>query len=61
MENSDKLLVDIMTNAFPEVDESMSVKKLSHFFTDKTTAVIAIDKAGTRHIITKYDVVQTLG
>jgi cystathionine beta-synthase len=61
IENSDKMLIEIMTNALPEVDESMTVKILSHYFTDKTTAVIAVDKAGTRHIITKYDVVQTLG
>jgi len=59
--NSDKILKEIMTTALPEVDESTTVKKLSHFFTDKTTAVIAIDKAGIKHIITKYDVVQILG
>jgi cystathionine beta-synthase len=50
-----------MSTALPEVDEKLPLKKLSYYFNEKIPAVIAIDKAGNRHIITKYDIVQAMG
>jgi cystathionine beta-synthase len=58
--NADRLLGEIMSTALPEVDEKLPLKKLSYYFNEKTPAVIAVDKAGIRHIITKYDIVQAM-
>lgn len=59
--NADRPLDEIMSTALPEVDEKMPIKKLSYYFNEKIPAVIAVDKAGIRHIITKYDIVQAMG
>lgn len=59
--NADRHLGEIMSTALPEVEEKLPLKKLSYYFNEKIPAVIAIDKAGIRHIITKYDIVQAMG
>jgi cystathionine beta-synthase len=59
--NADRQLGEIMSTALPEVDEKLPLKKLSYYFNEKIPAVIAVDKAGIRHIITKYDIVQAMG
>jgi len=59
--NADRPLGEIMSTALPEVDEKLQLKKLSYYFNEKIPAVIAVDKAGIRHIITKYDIVQAMG
>lgn len=59
--NADRPLGEIMSTALPEVDEKMPLKKLSYYFNEKIPAVVAVDKAGIRHIITKYDIVQAMG
>lgn len=61
MSNSERPLSEIMCAPFPLVDLELSVKKVGGYFNHKTPAVIAIDKAGTPHIITKYDMIQTIG
>ncbi len=59
--NSDRHVGEIMSAALPEVEGSLPLKKLSYYFNEKIPAVIAVDKAGIRHIITKYDIVQAMG
>lgn len=59
--NSDRRLGEIMGTAFPEVEENLAVKKVGRYFEQRIPAVIAVDKAGIRHIITKYDIIQTMG
>lgn len=61
MSNSERPLSEIMCAPFPLVDLELSVKKVGGYFSHKTPAVIAIDKAGIPHIITKYDMIQTIG
>lgn len=61
MSNSERPLSEIMCASFPLVDLELSVKKVGGYFNHKTPAVIAIDKAGIPHIITKYDMIQTIG
>jgi cystathionine beta-synthase len=58
--NIDKKIKDIMSAPFPLVEENTALKKLSYYFNDKITAVICRDMAGNMHIITKYDIVQSL-
>lgn len=60
LENSDQSVGKIMEAPFPIVEESLPINKLNRYFNKKTTAVIAKDKAGTNHIITKYDIIQAM-
>ncbi|WCL80266.1 pyridoxal-phosphate dependent enzyme [Saprospira sp. CCB-QB6] len=61
MSNSERPLSEIMAEPFPTVDLELSVKKVGGYFNHKIPAVIAVDKAGIPHIITKYDMIQTIG
>ncbi len=60
IENSDELISKIMADPFPTVEESLPLSKLNLYINKKSTAVIAIDKAGTNHIVTKYDIIQAM-
>jgi cystathionine beta-synthase len=60
IENSDELIGKIMAAPFPVVEESLPVNKLNLYINKKSQAVIAVDKAGTNHIVTKYDIIQAM-
>ncbi len=60
IENSDELVGKIMAEPFPVVEESLPMNKLNLYINKKSSAVIAVDKAGTSHIITKYDIIQAM-
>ena len=61
IQNGDKPIFEFMGPALPVVDETFSIKNIGQFFNQKHPAVIAIDKAGVRHIISQYNLIQTLG
>ncbi len=50
----------VMGEAFPMVPEDLPCSQLSRFISKKIPAVIAKDKAGSLHIITKYDIIQSV-
>lgn len=60
LQNSDELVKNIMADPFPKVEESLPINKLNRYMNRKAPAVIAIDKAGTSHIVTKYDIIQAM-
>lgn len=60
IENSDEQIRTIMAEPFPTVEESLPITKLNLYMNKKAPAVIAVDKAGTSHIITKYDIIQAM-
>lgn len=60
IENSDEQIRTIMAAPFPMVEESLPITKLNLYMNKKAPAVIAVDKAGTSHIITKYDIIQAM-
>ena len=60
MLNTEKTIDAIMENAFPMVEIELPCKQLSKYFTKKTPAVMAKDKAGTLHILTQYDIIQAV-
>lgn len=57
---SDTLVRDIMDEPFPVVSEDLPTSQLGKYISRKIPAVIAVDKSGTNHIITKYDVIQAV-
>ena len=50
----------VMEQAFPVVDFSTPVEKLGGLITKENGAVLAKDEKGDYHIVTKYDVIQSL-
>lgn len=60
LQNSDELVKNIMADPFPKVEESLPINKLNLYINRKAPAVIAVDKAGTSHIVTKYDIIQAM-
>ena len=50
----------VMEHAFPVVEFNTPVEKLSTLITKENGAVLAKDETGAFHIVTKYDVIQSL-
>ncbi len=50
----------VMEPEYPVVPFNMSVEKISHLISKQNGAVLSKDELGEYHIITKYDLIQTL-
>ena len=51
---------DVIEQGYPLVDFNTPVERLSSLITKETGAVLAKDETGAYHIVTKYDVIQSL-
>ena len=51
----------IMEKAYPVVDFDTPVERLGSLINKGNGAVLAKDETGNYHIVTKYDVIQSLG
>lgn len=58
--NTEKRIEEIMGEPFPVVQEDLLCKQLNRYINKNTPAVLAKDKAGILHVITQYDVIQTV-
>ena len=58
--NTENQVETIMGEAFPLVEEDLPVKSLARYISKKIPAVVAKDKAGSMHILTQYDIIQTV-
>jgi len=54
------LVKEVMEQSYPIVDFSSPVERLSSLITKENGAVLAKDETGAYHIVTKYDVIQSL-
>ena len=50
----------VMEKAYPEVAFDTPVERLSVFITKENGAVLSKDETGTFHVVTKYDIIQSL-
>lgn len=50
----------VMEKPYPEVSFDTRVERLSTFITKENGAVLSKDDSGTYHIVTKYDIIQSL-
>ena len=50
----------LMEKPYPEVSFDTRVERLSTFITNENGAVLSKDESGTYHIVTKYDIIQSL-
>jgi len=60
MNHAEKPVSEIMDEPFPMVNEDLAISKLNKYITKKIPAVMAKDKAGNVHILTKYDILQMI-
>ena len=59
-EIKDQLVETVMEKAYPEVSFDTPVERLSSFITKENGAVLSQDETGNHHIVTKYDIIQSL-
>ncbi len=60
LHHAEKPVKEIMDEPFPMVEEELPVKQLNKYISKKIPAVMAKDKAGQLHILTKYDILQMI-
>ena len=56
----DKMISNVMEKAYPEVAFDTPVERLSSFINRENGAVLSKDESGIYHIVTKYDIIQSL-
>lgn len=60
LSHAEKPVSEIMDEPFPMVEEELPVSQLNKYISKKIPAVMARDKAGNMHILTKYDILQMI-
>jgi len=60
LKNTENQIKTIMGTPFPLVAEDLPVKNLTRYISKEIPAVVAKDKAGNMHILTQYDIIQTV-
>ncbi len=60
LKNTEDQIKSIMGTPFPLVAEDLPVKNLTRYISKEMPAVVAKDKAGNMHILTQYDIIQTV-
>jgi cystathionine beta-synthase len=55
-----QLVSSVMENPYPEVNFDTPVERLSSFINKENGAVLSKDESGQYHIVTKYDIIQSL-
>lgn len=60
LQNSEKPLREVMGDAFPVVKDDLPISQLNRYISKEIPAVIATDRSGGMHVVTQYDVIQSL-
>ena len=60
LQNSEKPLREVMGEAFPVVKDDLPISQLNRYISKEIPAVIATDRSGGLHVVTQYDVIQSL-
>ena len=58
--NGESIVADIISDPFPVVKISTSIKEINRYISKELPAVITKDNIGQHHIITQYDIIQSL-
>ena len=56
----EKTVKEVMESPYPEVGFDTPVERLSTYINKENGAVLSKDESGTYHIVTKYDIIQSL-
>jgi cystathionine beta-synthase len=60
MRNAEAVVSEVMGTPFPSVDIEMAISQLNKYISKETPAVLVKDMAGATHVITNYDLIQSL-
>ncbi|MFK8101311.1 MAG: pyridoxal-phosphate dependent enzyme [Saprospiraceae bacterium] len=60
MQNAEKTVESIMGESFPIVNEDLGFSQLRNHMSEKIPAIIALDRLGAFHVLTKYDIIQAV-
>lgn len=60
LQNTEKLLKDVMGDAFPIVKDHLPISHLNRYISKNIPAVIVTDRSGGLHIVTQYDLIQSI-
>ncbi len=60
LENSQKAVAEFMEEPLPTVTDDVPISQLSRYFNKTVPAVVAQDRSGGLHVITPYDLIQSL-
>ncbi len=60
LQNSEKSLREVMGSAFPMVKDDLPISQLNRYISKEIPAVIATDRSGMLHIVTQYDLIQSM-
>lgn len=60
MNHTQSKVAEIMDAPFPTVEEDLPMRQLNRYISKKIPAVVVRDKAGILHILTKYDIIQSV-
>jgi len=52
--------LNVIEKAYPEVSYDTPVERLSSYINKENGAVLSKDESGLFHIVTKYDIIQSL-
>ncbi len=60
LQHAEKNVEAIMNEPFPTVQTDLPCSRLRQYINKRIPAVVAKDKSGSMHVITKYDIIQSL-
>ncbi len=60
MNHTESKVAEIMDAPFPIVEEDLPMRQLNRYISKKIPAVVVKNKAGVLHILTKYDIIQSV-
>jgi cystathionine beta-synthase len=60
MNHTQSKVAEIMDAPFPIVEEDLPMRQLNRYISKKIPAVVVKDRAGSLHILTKYDIIQSV-
>jgi cystathionine beta-synthase len=60
MQHTEHAVSEIMSEPFPTVQDDLPCRQLNRYISKKIPAVVAKDRSGTLHILTKYDIIQAV-
>jgi cystathionine beta-synthase len=60
MNHTQSKVSEVMDAPFPMVEEDLPMRQLNRYISKKIPAVVVKDKAGILHILTKYDIIQSV-
>ncbi|MEY4934342.1 MAG: hypothetical protein RIS64_701 [Bacteroidota bacterium] len=60
MQHTEHKVSEIMSAPFPTVQDDLPCRQLNRYISKKIPAVVAKDRTGTLHILTKYDIIQAV-